>query len=214
MSPVKCQPLTRVCRQLGRRQLGRRRLGTRQLGRRQLGRRKLVGRRQLEAAKSSYLAPFETLSQSIQNFSIEADNNLRFLESITPQCEALAEADPSGIPAILPTLLKCIRMIWSLSKFYNTEERLTGLLRKISNEIIHRCRAKISLDDIFDGDVEVSMVSLEESIACGVAWKRIYKRTAAAVAASSSREWNFDDASIFAQIDAPWLIRNYPFIFT
>ena len=93
-------------------------------------------------------------------------------------------------------------MIWSLSKFYNTEERLTGLLRKISNEIIHRCRAKISLDDIFDGDVEVSMVSLEESIACGVAWKRIYKRTAAAVAASSSREWNFDDASIFAQIDA------------
>ena len=45
-------------------------------------------------------------------------------------------------------------------------------------------------------------VSLGESIACGVAWKRIYKRTAAAVAASSSREWNFDDASIFAQIDA------------
>ena len=76
------------------------------------------------------------------------------------------------------------------------------MLRKISNEIIHRCRAKISLDDIFDGDVDGSMVSLGESIACGVAWKRIYKRTAAAVAASSSREWKFDDASIFAQIDA------------
>ena len=84
---------------------------------------------------------------------------------------------------------------------HNTQ-RLTGLLRKISNEIIHRCRAKISLDDIFDGDVDGSMVSLGESIACGVAWKRIYKRTAAAVAASSSREWKFDDASIFAQIDA------------
>lgn len=27
-------------------------------------------------------------------------------------------------------------MIWNLSKFYNTEERLTGLLRKISNEVI------------------------------------------------------------------------------
>lgn len=26
-------------------------------------------------------------------------------------------------------------MIWNLSKFYNTEERLTGLLRKISNEV-------------------------------------------------------------------------------
>ena len=26
-------------------------------------------------------------------------------------------------------------MIWALSRFYNTEECLTGLLRKISNEI-------------------------------------------------------------------------------
>ena len=93
-------------------------------------------------------------------------------------------------------------MIWSLSRFYNTEERLTGLLRKISNEIIHRCRAKISLDDVFDGDVDASIVTLEESIACGVSWKLIYKRTAAAVAASSSRQWAFDDASIFAQIEA------------
>lgn len=44
-------------------------------------------------------------------------------------------AKPSEIPALLPGLLSCIRMIWNLSKFYNTEERLTGLLRKISNEV-------------------------------------------------------------------------------
>ena len=78
----------------------------------------------------------------------------RFLESITRPCEALALAKPKEIPSILPGLLNCIRMIWSLSKFYNTEECLTGLLRKISNEIINRCCAKISLSDIFDGDVE------------------------------------------------------------
>ena len=48
----------------------------------------------LEAAKSVYLARFETLSQRIQEGSIEADNNLRFLESITPQCEALAKVNP------------------------------------------------------------------------------------------------------------------------
>ena len=44
-------------------------------------------------------------------------------------------AKPKEIPALLPGLLSCIRMIWNLSKFYNTEERLTGLLRKISNEV-------------------------------------------------------------------------------
>jgi dynein heavy chain len=48
-------------------------------------------------------------------------------------------------------------MIWTLSRFYNTEEKLTGLLRKVSNEIINRCCAKISLDEIFKGDVVASM---------------------------------------------------------
>lgn len=48
----------------------------------------------------------------------------------------LTMAKPSEIPALLPGLLSCIRMIWNLSKFYNTEERLTGLLRKISNEVL------------------------------------------------------------------------------
>ena len=93
-----------------------------------------------------------------------------------------------GICQILPELLAYIRMIWTLSGvhqcfdslrdfqlcldaksvsvfkgFYNNEnpERLTGLLRKISNEIIHRCCAKISLDEVFNGDVEGSMVDMK-----------------------------------------------------
>lgn len=55
-----------------------------------------------------------------------------------PVCALLVQltmAKPKEIPALLPGLLSCIRMIWNLSKFYNTEERLTGLLRKISNEV-------------------------------------------------------------------------------
>ncbi len=48
----------------------------------------------------------------------------------------------------------------SSSGFYNSKhpERLTGLLRKISNEIIRRCCGKILLHEVFDGDVEGSMV--------------------------------------------------------
>ncbi|CAN0114349.1 unnamed protein product, partial [Laminaria digitata] len=75
----------------------------------------------------------------------------------------LSRAKPSEIPALLPGLLNCIRMIWHLSKFYNTEERLTGLLRKISNEIIHRCCVEIDLGAIFDGDIDSAMTVLNES---------------------------------------------------
>jgi len=159
----------------------------------------------LEAAESSYLDPFKDLSQRIQQGSIEANNNLKFLESIRGPCESLSQADPQEILQILPNLLACIRMIWSLSKFYNTEDRLTGLLRKISNEIIKRCCCKIRLNEVFDGDVEASMVNLQESILCGVRWKTIYRQTGAAIRLSTTdikKHWTFNEASIFAQVDA------------
>jgi dynein heavy chain len=47
---------------------------------------------------------------------------------------------------------------------------------QVSNEIINRCRAKISLNEIFNGDVEDSMVSLQESIHAGEFWKEIYHK--------------------------------------
>jgi len=53
-----------------------------------------------------------------------------------------------------------IRVVWRHSRFYNTADRLTGLLRKVSNEIINRCRASISIAEIFDGDVKGEEVSI------------------------------------------------------
>ncbi|CAM9911153.1 unnamed protein product, partial [Discosporangium mesarthrocarpum] len=41
----------------------------------------------LELANSSYMAPFNTLSQRIKEGSVEANNNLKFLESITKPCQ-------------------------------------------------------------------------------------------------------------------------------
>ena len=158
----------------------------------------------LEAAKSGYLAPFLNLSNLIQREAEAAQNNLRFLSSLEEPCTALASADPEQIPPILPRVLHCIRLIWNVSTHYNTPERLTGLLRKVSNEIINRCCAKIDLKEIFEeGVVESCMQALRESINSGEAWKKVYKTTVEAVRRGTGKSWDaFDESSIFAQIDA------------
>ncbi|KAJ3195453.1 Dynein heavy chain 2, axonemal [Irineochytrium annulatum] len=163
----------------------------------------------LEAAKSSYLEQFLRLSNSIQEGTFQAQDNLRFLSTLSDPCSVLSTAEPKDIPGILPKLLNCIRIIWTNSKNYNTRERLTSLLRKVSNEIIRRCCAKISLDDIFHGDVQASTLSLQDSIGCGEAWKLIYKKMCVHVASHcptiprpGATSWDFDQSSIFAQIDA------------
>ena len=64
--------------------------------------------------------------------------------------------------------------------------------------------ASISVTEILDGDVQLSMDALSQSIAAGDEWKTIYDRTEVAVkkAAFQGRVWELDRSSIFAQIDA------------
>ncbi|TMW60768.1 hypothetical protein Poli38472_000810 [Pythium oligandrum] len=159
----------------------------------------------LRQAKSSYLQPFETLSQIIKQGSVEANDNLKFLKKLSPVCEDMSRAQPDEIPLMLPKLLNFIRLIRCYSRHYNTEDRITSLLRKVSNEIILVCCKKISLRDIFDGNVEASIQHLEQSIQCGISWKQFYHRAVQAVntsAATPDRRWSFDETGIFAQIDA------------
>jgi len=65
----------------------------------------------------------------------------------------LENAEPKQIPDLLPEAIKRIRMIWHYSSYYRSNERVSGLLYKISNQIIQRCKAKINIDDMLDGDV-------------------------------------------------------------
>ena len=88
-----------------------------------------------------------------------------------------------------------IRVVWRHSRFYNTADRLTGLLRKVSNEIINRCRASISISQIFDGDVKGEEAHLQQSISACEAWLVLYSKTAAAVERErdvTGREWDLD----------------------
>ena len=157
----------------------------------------------LKHAKSSYLPTFRSLSGAIQREAAAAEDNLKFLMLLEEPCIKLSKAEPKDIPPIFPSLLHRIRMIWNYSGFYNTDTRLISLLRKVSNEIINRCRAHISLPDIFEGDVESCMEVLRESILAGEAWKAAYNRTADAITNANEAAWEFDrTGSIFANIDA------------
>jgi dynein heavy chain len=155
----------------------------------------------LSANNSSYLRNFRELSNQISEGAEEAEDNLRFLYSLHEPCMKIKNVTPKEIPEILPDLLNCVRMIWEKSNYYNTEDKINGLLRKISNEIIQRCRAHINLSDMLDGDVEKCMRDLDDSIDCGTSWKDIYNKNTIVIN-KYGKEWKIKSDSIFAQIEA------------
>ena len=76
----------------------------------------------------------------------------------------------------------------------------------MSNEIITRCRASISISEIFDGDVKGEEAHLQQSVAACEAWLVLYSKTQTAVErereAAGHEGWNLDMSSIFAQLNA------------
>jgi dynein heavy chain len=121
----------------------------------------------LTLSGSSHLAPFLQLKQLIQREAVAAEDNVRFLGCLEGPCQQLARATPAQLPALLPQILDCIRVVWSLSTFYNTPERIVGLLRKVSNEIISRCSAALGAAEVFAGNVAGAMDMLQQAMAAG-----------------------------------------------
>jgi dynein heavy chain len=121
----------------------------------------------LTSSGSSYLAPFLQLKEVIQREAVAAEDNVRFLACLEGPCQQLSRATPQQLAGLLPHILDCIRLVWSLSRFYNTPERITSLLQKVSNEVINRCSAALRVDDIFSGSVQEPMEMLQQSMAAG-----------------------------------------------
>ncbi|EFJ08553.1 hypothetical protein SELMODRAFT_185288 [Selaginella moellendorffii] len=159
----------------------------------------------LEKLKSAYLSPFSSLSRKIEQEAVVAEENLKFLVTIEDPCKELGAAKIVDIPFALPKLLKCIRMIWKISPFYNTDEKISGLFAKVSNEIISRCSAGIPLSEIFDGDVDKCKKALLESVQACESWKHMYvamMRAAAAHDGEFKDDNELVDRSVFAAVEA------------
>ncbi|TMS01980.1 Dynein-1-beta heavy chain, flagellar inner arm I1 complex [Larimichthys crocea] len=156
----------------------------------------------LELSKSLYVQRFCKLAKEIQDCSLEAQSNLTYLSMLKGPCEELAQLKPSQVAPKLQHIVSLIRIIWVNSTHYNTSERIAGLFRKISNEIIRLCFQSISLDRIFEGYVLSSKQNLSDCIQCCLSWKEIYQHASQLHHKYSSKGWVLDQTSFFVVIDA------------
>ena len=157
----------------------------------------------VQAKLNFFYANFISLKAEIEKGSEEAISNLHYLSTLTAPCQKLANADPKDIPPLLHDILRTAQMILLHSAYYK-KKSFYRLLKMISNEIINRCRRKIDVQAILDGDVEASMIALTESVAAGQAFMTSCKKMLAATA-TIWRNMNGEqlqiDEGLFNEID-------------
>ena len=161
--------------------------------------------RVLRKARSTYLDPFSELNAIVANELSAAEDNARFLNTLVPPCEALAKAKATDVAGLVPGISHRVRLVWNAAEKYD-QDRVFGLLRKISNEVMRRCARDVSVLDILDGNVREAVDALHASIEACDAWKTSFEFTRAAVNKrhfdNPAMRWPWARSSLFAQLDA------------
>lgn len=67
----------------------------------------------------------------------EARDNSKFIQAIETSCHALYLDDPVNMKESILGLLQTVRLIYSVSQFYNTSERTSSLMVKVWIFIIY-----------------------------------------------------------------------------
>jgi dynein heavy chain len=73
----------------------------------------------------------------------EAKDNVKYLQTLEKFIEPLYDGTPETIKDTLPALMNSIKMIHTIARYYNTNERMTGLFMRITNQMIANCRFNI-----------------------------------------------------------------------
>lgn len=159
----------------------------------------------LQAAKSKSLKKWKELDGRITDAANEAKDNVKYLYTLEKFFGPLVKCNPVSIVEHLPSMMNAIRMIYCISQYYNTSERMTSLFVKITNQMISTCKSYL-LDDvskIWDHPREVLIPMLKDCIYLNKKYQEHFQKTKERLRYNpSEKQFEFSENYIFGKFDA------------
>ena len=91
-------------------------------------------------SRTKLLNEYKNIDNILTERTNEAKDNVKYLTTLEKFIEPLYSRTPEEIIETLPALMNAIKMIHTISRYYNTSNKMTGLFVKITNQIITKCK--------------------------------------------------------------------------
>uniref|UniRef100_A0A8B9DK17 Dynein axonemal heavy chain 5 n=1 Tax=Anser cygnoides TaxID=8845 RepID=A0A8B9DK17_ANSCY len=150
-----------------------------------------------------------TLRFSIQDGNVttaanEAKDNVRYLYTLDKFFGPLAKASPVTMMEHVPSLMNAVCMIYCTSPYYNTSERMTSLLLKITNQMINTCKTYLreGVSKIWDLDRQELLKRIQQCISLKEQYQTSFQRIREKLKENpSGKQFDFSENYIFGKYD-------------
>jgi dynein heavy chain, axonemal len=159
----------------------------------------------LQAAKSKIMIKWRDLDMKITEYGNEARDNVKYLYTLEKFCDPLYSSDPVSMVPEIPGLINSVRMIHSLSRFYNTSERISSIFLKITNQMINTCKSYISVNGtqtVWSQPQTKLIKKIQDCVKLNQEYQSCFHKTKAKVALMpNERPFDFSEMYIFGKFD-------------
>ncbi|XP_061094941.1 dynein axonemal heavy chain 5 [Conger conger] len=158
----------------------------------------------LQVAKSRTLRRWKELDGNITNAANEAKDNVKYLYTLEKFFSPLGKCTPTNMLEHIPRLMNSIRMIHSISQYYNTSERMTSLFVKITNQMISTCKAYLCKDvtKVWDHDRHELLNRIKECSQLNHEYQLCFQRVREKLRENpNDKQFEFSENYIFGKFD-------------
>ncbi|CAK4656794.1 hypothetical protein LEN26_006663 [Aphanomyces euteiches] len=154
----------------------------------------------LELVEASMLSTFRYHFSELSKLYIEAKDNVKFLTTLERHFKNIASGSFSTIADTLPSMMNAIRMVWIISRHYNTDERMVPLMERIASEIADKVAVEINIHTILRKSPDAALHAIEEAKMVLELWHSTYMKVRERIEASGTdHRWEFDRKRLFDQ---------------
>lgn len=156
----------------------------------------------LQLTENVHLVNFNYHFGELSKLFLEAKDNVKFLSTLERHFKHITEGSFQAILDSLPSMVNGLRMVWVISRHYNTDERMAPLMENIAETITKRVKSEVKLSSILVMDAVRSTQLISEAKEVLEQWSENYYQMRKRIEESGSdHRWEFDRKALFSRTD-------------
>ncbi|XP_070701078.1 dynein axonemal heavy chain 8-like [Pempheris klunzingeri] len=160
----------------------------------------------LHISHSKVVKMWQELDARITDRANEAKDNVKFLNTLEKVCQPLYNSDPVNMIKSVQNVINAIQMIYSVSLYYNTSEKISALFIKVTNQMIKACRSYITDNGtslIWDQDGEDIIRKMQDCVCLYQEYQSCFQKTKKqTMERPEKRSFEVSEIQIFCKFEA------------